>query len=368
MLKRDKGIHAGKEAHMQELLLLPLLEGEKVDGRPLFSACQGGRKPELFLYDVTSSYLEGQKNALGAYGYSRDGKRGKKQIIIGLLCDLRGDPVSMEVFRGNTQDSATFCSQLKKVAQRFGYERVTFVGDRGMIKRGGIEDLSRAGFHYITAITKPEIMTLLLTGILQMELFDTVVCEVEHEGVRYILRRNPLRAEELAAVREDKLASLKRFVRKQNAYLAEHPRARVSMALKSIQDKIAKLQIEAWLSLKAEGLMLSLEVDEGALERASRLDGCYVIKTDVPQKVAEKEVVHDRHKDLPQVEQAFRTFMTAHLEVRPVHVRTEAHTRGNVLVVMLAYLVRRALSRAWVSLDVTVKEGSSTSRQSVPWK
>jgi hypothetical protein len=334
-----------------------LCERQKRIESRLFSVRRGGNKPELFLYDVTSSYLEGQNNALGAYGYSRDGKKGKKQIVIGLLCDEAGEPVSTEVFKGNTQDLATFGSQVKKLAERFGCQRVTVVGDRGMIKTGQMGDLSRAGFHYITAITKPEIMTLVRRGIVQMELFDAAVCEVEHEGMRYILRRNPLRAEEVAAKRADKLACLQRFVGKQNTYLAEHLRARVSIAQKSVWQKIAKLKIEAWVSLGAEGRTLSLKVDEAALEKDSRLDGCYVITTDVPREVADKKVIHDRYKDLAQVEQAFRTCKSAHLEVRPVHVRTETHTRGHVLVVMLAYLVRRALSEAWKLIDLTVEEG-----------
>ena len=98
-------------------------------------------------------------------------------------------------------------------------------------------------------------------------------------------------------------------------------------------------------------------VNQPALEEVSRLDGCYVIKTDLPQSAASKQVVHDRYKDLAQVEQAFRTCKTAHLETRPIYVRTAAHTRGHVLVVMLAYLIRRELSQAWSSLDVTVEEG-----------
>ena len=130
----------------------------------------------MFLYDVTSSYLEGEHNALGAYGYDRDGKKGKKQIVIGLLCDEEGEPVSTEVFRGNTQDTQTFGSQVRKASQRFGCQRVTFVGDRGMIKSGQIEELSKAGFHYITAITKPQIEALLSGGVLQMALFDDEVC------------------------------------------------------------------------------------------------------------------------------------------------------------------------------------------------
>jgi hypothetical protein len=94
---------------------------------------QNERTSTLFLYDVTSSYLEGTENALADWGYNRDGKKGKKQIVIGLLADQEGSPIATEVFQGNTNDVATFRSQVEKAKQRFGCERVTFVGDRGMI-------------------------------------------------------------------------------------------------------------------------------------------------------------------------------------------------------------------------------------------
>jgi hypothetical protein len=328
---------------------------EKIEDR-LFARRQG-QKPELFLYDVTSSYLEGQDNALGAYGYNRDGKKGKKQIVIGLLCDERGEPVSTEVFHGNTQDPATFASQVNKAKDRFGCERVTFVGDRGMIKSGQIRDLEQAGFHYITAITKPQIQTLLKSGVLQMDLFDVELCEVNQEGVRYVLRRNPLRADELSASRADKKASVERLRETLNRYLTEHPRARTSTAERSVRAKIAQLKLDAWLTLEVEGRSLKLTVNQSVLEEISRLDGCYVLKTDLPQSAATKEVIHDRYKDLAEVEQAFRNCKTAHLEARPIYVRTAEHTRGHVLVVMLAYLIRRDLSQAWTTLDVTVEEG-----------
>ena len=102
---------------------------------------------------------------------------------------------------------------------------------------------------------------------------------------------------------------------------------------------------------------LKLTVNQPALEEASRLDGCYLIKTGLPQSAASKQVIHDRYKDLAEVEQAFRTCKTARLEMRPIHVRTAEHIRGHVLVVMLAYLIRRELSRAWSSLDATVEQG-----------
>jgi hypothetical protein len=351
------GIRRGFDENDLYANLTWLSEQQEVIEKRLFAARRGGKKPQLFLYDVTSSYLEGDKNAYGAYGYQRDGKKGKKQIVIGLLCDEQGEPVSTEVFRGNTRDPKTFGAQVKKASERFGCERVTFVGDRGMIKSGQVEELAQVGFHYITAITKPQIDTLLKAGVLQMELFSLALCEVEEEGVRYVLRRNPRRAQEIADSRADKRASVERLCQAQNRYLAEHSRAKVGKAEERVRAKIAQLKIEVWLGVESEGRSLKLRVNEAALEEASRLDGCYVIKTDLPESAASKQVVHERYKDLAEVEQAFRTCKTAHLETRPIYVRTPEHTRGHVLVVMLAYLIRRELSRAWAGLDVTVEEG-----------
>lgn len=315
----------------------------------------------MFLYDVTSTYLEGKTNAFAEYGYSRDGKKGKKQIVVGLLCDEAGEPVSTEVFRGNPAkggtDAATFGSQVRKAVERFACQRVTFVGDRGMIKSGQIEALSREGFHYITAITKPQIEALATSGVIQMEMFEEELCEVQDGGVRYILRRNPRRAEEMAASRADRERCVERLVEKQNGYLCHHPRARVSTAERTVREKIERLRIGMWLEVQAEERTVQLCVNKEALQEVSRLDGCYVIKSDLPKAVACKETIHDRYKDLSEVEEAFRTCKTVHLEMRPVHVRTAPSTRAHVLVVMLAYMIRRELSRAWAPFDVTVEEG-----------
>lgn len=351
------GIRRGfDENDLYENLTRLCHDQEQIERR-LFAARRGDRKPELFLYDVTSSYLEGRQNELAAYGYNRDQKKGKLQIVIGLLCDESGEPVSTEVFEGNTTDPKTFEAQVKKAAERFGCERVTFVGDRGMIKSGQIDTLSEAGFHYITAITKAQITKLIKDGVLQLELFDETVCEVQDEGVRYVLRRNPRRVEEISATRQGKRRSVEALVERQTAYLRDHPRAKMATAEKKVRQKISQLRIDSWLGVRVEKGSLRLVVDDAKLAEVSRLDGCYVIKTDLPQEAADTETVHDRYKDLAVVEWAFRTSKTAHLEVRPVYVRKEENTRGHVLVVMLAYLVTRELRRAWIDLDVTVEEG-----------
>lgn len=320
-----------------------------------------GQKCELFLYDVTSTYLEGQDNELAAFGYNRDKKKGKKQIVIGLLCNESGDPVSVQVFRGNTQDPKTVESQIKKASQRFGCSKITFVGDRGMIKSGQIKDLNQAGFNYITAITKPQIETLLKENVIQMELFTDKLCEVEYQGLRYILRRNPQRAAEIAHTRLDKQDSTRKLLRDRNNYLKQHPKAQINTALTKVQTKINQLKINKWLSVEqySNQRRLMLKVDQIELDKVSILDGCYIIKTDLTKQAADKHIVHDRYKDLTQVESAFRTFKTSHLEIRPVFVVKQASTRGHVLITMLAYLVTKVIQRAWqrARIDITVQEG-----------
>lgn len=90
--------------------------------KKLFQQTHRDQRTDLFLYDVTSSYLEGEKNQLAAFGYNCDGKKGKRQMVIGLLCDRQGHPLSIKVFQGNTR---TFGSQVRKVAGRFGGGAVT---------------------------------------------------------------------------------------------------------------------------------------------------------------------------------------------------------------------------------------------------
>ena len=333
-------------------------EQQRIEDR-LFGLRYGSQKPDLYLYDVTSSYLEGVCNELAAFGYCRDGKSGKMQVVYGLLCDCMGRPVSIQAFAGNTTDTKTFGDQVHKVVVRFGGGAVTFVGDRGMIKGPQIEQLQAEKdheFHYITGITKPQIEKLLKQGVIQMDLFDETVAEVLEGDLRYVLRRNPVRAEEMAATRKSKLASLQKLVNAQNVYLAEHPRASVAVAQRKIEAKREALRLPA-VDLKIDERRMSISLQDDAWAEAARLDGCYCLKTDLSAEKASKDVVHDRYKDLCQVEWAFRTSKTVLLEARPFYVRLEKRTRGHLFVVMLAYLIVQELAKCWRDLEVTVEEG-----------
>lgn len=313
--------------------------------------------PKLFLYDVTSSYLEGLQNELADRGYNRDKKKGKLQIVIGLLVDEDGTPVSVEVFKGNTNDTKTVLSQVKKLTNRFGVKEVTFVGDRGMIKSAQVENLKDEHFHYITAITKPQIELLIKNGAMQLDMFEDKLCDIEHNGIRYILRKNSFRAQELRNTREEKIRKVSRFLDSRNQYIAEHKKADISKQMNKVDNLIKRLGLSTYVSCNMNDGKFSLSIDDHEKEKSALLDGCYVIKTDLGKETIDSALVHSRYKDLIMVERGFRTMKTGLLETRPIYVRKESRTRGHVFVVMLAYLLIQELERLWSAIDITVEEG-----------
>ena len=335
------------------------LEGRHaVIERRLWQSRASHPKDQLFLYDVTSSYLEGDCNALAAWGYNRDHKQGKKQVVVGLLTDSQGEPISTQVYRGNTSDLKTFGQQIHKIKKELGCEGVTMVGDRGMIRTDQKAAARKAEFHFITALTKPQIEKLLADKVLQMELFEDTVNEVLGEdGRRFVLRRNPERQKELESSREQKRQVVERALQKANAYLQEHRRAKVNTQRRKLTAQIQRLKTQDWLKLTIRKKRLVLTVDSKALQAVAQLDGCYVVETDLKARQAGAQTIHDRYKDLAFVERDFRTLKTGHLDFRPWFVCKEDNTQAHALTSMLALKVRRHLERAWWNLEVTVEEG-----------
>jgi transposase len=293
----------------------------------------------IFLYDVSSSYLEGMQNKYAEYGYNRDGKKGKKQIVYGLLCDENGYPISIEIFKGNTNDQQTVRNQLLKLKNDVGVERVIFVGDKGMIKSSQIEDIKELQWHYLTSITKPQIKTLMAKGVIQLSMFDDKLNEIEYEGVRYILRRNPYRAKEISYNREERIQVVLKKIALQNIYLKEHPKASPEVSFKKINGEIKRRKLTDIIIASISERTIHHSIDHAKEEDQSLLDGCYVMKTDVLKNAETKEVLHDRYKDLALVETSFRTLKTGFEEIRPVYVRKEERTNGHVFICMLSYMV-----------------------------
>ena len=329
---------------------------QKIEQKIYRYRCKNKPVKEMFLYDVTSSYLEGDKNELAAYGYNRDKKKGKKQIVIGLLTDSQGYPLSVEVFKGNTGDTKTVTNQLDKLKKNFGVERVIFVGDKGMVKSGQIKEIisDEYKWNYLTTITKEQIRTLLNKDIIQLELFDEDIVEVKQEdGIRYILRRNPIRAEETRENRESKINYIEEYLKEKNLYLKEHKRAKPEVSLRKIKEKIIKLKLEKILSAELVNRNILIKTDSDNKKKAEELDGCYVVKTDVPEEKLDAKTAHDRYKDLQKVEFAFRTMKTTLEKIRPIYVRKAEQTRGHVFVAMLAYMIIKYITDKLAGLNYT---------------
>jgi len=300
----------------------------------------------LVLYDVSSSYMEGRCCPLAKRGYNRDGKKGKLQIVYGLLCAPDGCPVAIEVFEGNTADPMTLADQVAKLKRRFAIDHVVLVGDRGMITQARIdEDLRPAGLDWITALRAPALKELVGGGHLQMSLFDerdmAAITSPDFPGERLIVCRNPDLARERARKREDLLAATERDLAKIAASVARSTRplrgaAEIGMAVGAVlgRHKMAK---HFDVTIADDRLVFARKREQIAEEAA--LDGLYAVRTSLPEEtLADADTVR-AYKSLAQVERAFRCLKTVDLHVRPIHHWLTDRVRAHVFLCMLAYYV-----------------------------
>jgi hypothetical protein len=312
---------------------------------------------QFYWYDVTSSYFEGTQNALAAYGHNRDKKKRKKQIVVGLLTINDGMPISVEAFAGNTQDTQTFQSQLEKLKSRFGCKNVILIGDRGMIRKKQKLLAKEYGYKFITALTLPEVNSLLNAGCLTIEHFKAELQSFCVENTRYIYRRNPGRAEETQRQRQERLATAQKRVDQENAKLRLKPKTSAHLSKYRTKKYLARLCINEWVDVYINKRELHLRIDQEKLNERAKFDGCYVWTTELGKEEATDREVYDRYKDLKHVEDDFRTFKTNFLEIRPIHVRTPGSTKGHLFITMLAHMIVRELRGAWCDMNITVQEG-----------
>lgn len=310
----------------------------------------------VFLYDVTSSYFEGQHNELAAHGYNRDGKRYKKQLVAGLLTDARGEPLSIQLYPGNTSDPKTFHPTVEKLKVTFGAKQIVMVGDRGMIKKLGKQALGEAGYRYVTALTTPQTRKLLAQKVIPLELFDEEPAAIEHENRRLILRCNPATRERDRQRRQSQRQRIEQRLSAGNQRLAQKPRAKVETLRKQAESWIAHYGFTTWLSVQVNGREITIAENATAAQDMAQLDGCYVLETDLPAEAADTRAVHERYMSLMDVERDFRTIKTGLLEIRPIYLRKAVRTEGHALVTMLALKLARALDRRVAPLGLTVQD------------
>jgi hypothetical protein len=312
----------------------------------------------LVLYDVTSTYFEGRTCPLAKLGHSRDGKRSKLQIVIGLLCDPEGRPVAVEVFDGNTGDPTTLAPQIEKLRQRFGIERVVLVGDRGMLTSARIREELRPveGLSWISALRGPAIAKLVEQGAIELSLFDerdlAEITSPDYPGERLMVCRNPLLAEERARKRNELLAATEKDLAKIAAATARERRPlRGAAAIGVRVGRVAnRYKVAKHFEITITENSFSYARKEQQIRDEAALDGLYVIRTDVPAEQMSAEQTVRNYKSLSLVERAFRSLKTIDLNVRPIHHRKAERVRAHVLLCMLAYYVEWHMRQALAPL------------------
>ena len=352
-LASELGVEGADEDDLYEAMDWLLERQERIEDRLAARHLADG---EMVLYDVSSSYFEGRTCALARLGYSRDGKLGLPQIIYGLLCDMDGRPVAVEVFSGELHDDATVSSQITKLKDRYRLGRVIVVMDRGMVTKTNIELLSQAGgIDWITALKAPTIKKLVRTGVFQPSLFDQhnlgeITEPDEFPGERLIVCRNPLvgaqrarKREELLAATEQDLALIKSRVDRGLLLGAAQIGLAVGPALK-------RYRMKKHFQIAITDTEFTYTRDTTGIAAEAALDGFYILRTSLTETDLPAGDVVRAYKNLEQAERAFGSLKGPDLQIRPIHHRLEDRVRAHVLICMLAYYLTWHLKAAWKPL------------------
>jgi transposase len=299
----------------------------------------------IVLYDITSSYVEGEYCEIAEYGHNRDLKKGHKQIVVGLLTTKEGCPVGVEVYKGNTADQTTVMDWVKLLKEQYQLEEMIFIGDRGMLTRARIDEVAGAGFRSITALQHKQIQSLINGEVIQLGLFDekkiVEVIDPDNPQVRYMLCKNPIQQSKEARTRQVLIAKTEA----QLAKIARSPKKRDEQAVAA--------QVGKWLNRWKVGKYFEWTVTDGKLcfnikremiEEAEDLDGCYMIRTDVTGM--DKEETVRSYRQLAEVDRDFRQMKTVSLELRPIYHRLEDRVKAHVFLCMLALYIQWHMKKA----------------------
>ena len=309
----------------------------------------------LVLYDLSSSYVEGESCPLAKLGYSRDGKKGMLQVNYGLLTDERGCPVSVSVFPGNTADAATLVPQAQKARDEFGIDRLVLIGDRGMISSEQIEQLKEMGeVEWITALRSGQIRKLLEGGTIELSLFDKRdLYEVTHPdfpGERLVVCRNPLMAERREHTRQSLIkATVEELEKVRGMVIRGRLKGKEKIGVR-VGRVVNKYKMAKHIHLDIEENSFDYRVLEESVKAEAAMDGLYVIRTSMSEERLSMENAVRRYKDLAQVERAFRSLKSIDLRVRPIYHHLEKRVRAHIFLCMLAYYVQWHMKEAWREL------------------
>ena len=328
--------------------------------------------------DVSGSYYEGRTCPLVRFGYNRDGKRGKPQVVYTVLSAAGGCPVAVEAYPGNTADPNTVMDQVLKLRERFGLQRVVLVGDRGLLTQVQIDQLKRhPGLGWVSALRAGQVRSLVEAEALQLSLFDeqnlAEFVSPDYPGERLVACYNPLLAEERARKREALLAATEAGLERIAREAARRTRTPLDAA--QLGHKVGRVIARHKPAPESHRGMakhfrwtvhdgrLVYERDQARVDAEARLDGIYVLLTSEPAGRLSPEDTVRTYKGLADVERWFRTLKGLDIRVRPIRHREERRVRAHLLVCLLAGYLEWHLRRAWAPLlfdDETLADARRT--------
>ena len=299
----------------------------------------------LVLFDLTSSWFTGLTCPLAKLGYSRDGKKGTLQVNYGVMTDDRGCPISVSVFEGNTADPKTLLPQVEKTKKVFGIDRLTMVGDRGMITNVQIDAMKKLdGVDWITALKSGAIADLVDDKSFQPELFDERnlinLTHPDYPGEQLVACRNPALAKRRAEKRRELIAATVVELEKIKAAVDEgrlSGKAKIGVRYGKVSGKYKVGKHFIW---NIDDTTFTFEVDEKKVAEEAALDGIYVIRTSVAKEQMTPEQAVLNYKKLAETERVFRTLKGVDLHVRPIRHRLESRVKAHIFLSMLAYYVQ----------------------------
>jgi len=309
----------------------------------------------LVLYDVSSSYYEGCCCSLAQFGYNRDQKKGKRQIVYGLMTDSEGRPISVHVYPGNTSDSATLQDQIDKLKERFGLENVVLAGDRGMLTQVMIDKLIQLeGIDWVSALRANSIKKLAEQGQIQLSLLDErnlmEIYSPDYPQERLVVCRNPYLAEDRQRNRQQLLEATEKKLDELAKRVAAGRLVKEGKIGEALGRVINKHKMAKHFECTVGEGQFSYKRKEESIAKEAALDGFYVIRTSVPQEKWSKDNVVLGYKSLCRVEKGFRTLKGIDLRIRPIHHWVDERVEAHIFLCTLAYYVDWHLRQAWNSM------------------
>jgi len=289
-------------------------------GRTLFDS-----QIDLVFFDTTTVYFEGDgPEEFADYGYSRDHRPDRKQILVGVAMSRCGYPLSCEFWPGNTSDLDTVSSVIQVIQKRFRLNRVIFVADRGLVSTTNIDELAHHGLDYILGVRMRRLKRIKSVLLSDETPFEQVkenlhVKELKIDEERFIVCLNPEQAEKDRQTRDAIVAKLNEKLRQ------------------GAKQLVANRGYARFLRIEKDAVM----IDSDKIEQDQAFDGKYVLTTNTTLSAREVAL---SYKGLWQVERGFRNLKSA-LEVRPVFHRTETRVKGHVFASFLALVLMTAMEK-----------------------